>query len=440
MKCLTFLILLILLVQSELFAGTLPNNDYKLGKGTDTVDKGITFDTGDGANNVSLKVTDSKKLDYSGNDLEIGDGTSSNDKIITIDPSSGAALKWEGSDNYVEIRNENVRIGKDVSNDISLLFGIGGPNPGFKYNSATQKVEVSHNGSTFTEIPTSGFSLGEAVKGGCFVSRTDSDTLEVEDCTMGIGANSIVNATATATWGCGGCDTEATGTGYYAYVETSSSGSFISLKFTTDVPDSSGLDSSGNKVLAKFYNNHNGDIDQYSIDQWKVNGFEPQFVDWTNMGSWTFDGTTTAPTKGTVVTDVIYGSRKGSELCLNYLYRQSAAGGSGAGDYLIELPLDQFRANDSVLSFYTTFESSGVWDCQGNNLGESGWYNNGQEPYTGIVCPYDNNNVRMFLTSKGTDTAAGADAAPIGPSLSFGGNSTWVMNFCIPIKGWGKTF
>ena len=100
------LLLLFLFFTFNLFAGTMPNNDYKIGKGSSTQDKGFTFDTGDGASNVFLKVDDGQGLKFNGNTFQLGDGATGNDKNYVIDPSSGAGIRWNGTDSRIQFTND----------------------------------------------------------------------------------------------------------------------------------------------------------------------------------------------------------------------------------------------------------------------------------------------------------------------------------------------
>lgn len=124
MKYLIFLIL-----SFNLFAGTMPNNNYKIGDGSVTTDKGFTFDTGDGASNVILKVDDSKKLKFNGNDVQLGDGVTANDKCIVLDPSADSKICWNGTDQKLTFNNGNGGTEKG--------FGSGGgAGGGENYNNA----------------------------------------------------------------------------------------------------------------------------------------------------------------------------------------------------------------------------------------------------------------------------------------------------------------
>jgi len=97
-------------------------------------------------------------------------------------------------------------------------------------------------------------------------------------------------------------------------------------------------DSGGN---AYVYGNGtpNGVIKVYYFPpESKIYSQASQDYAYTNAGTITIGATTTAPTKGTVVTDRIMASRKGQNLIAEYQYQQSAAGGAGSGFYLFSLP------------------------------------------------------------------------------------------------------
>lgn len=60
--------------------------------------------------------------------------------------------------------------------------------------------------------------------------------------------------------------------------------------------------------------------------------------DWVSAGLITITATTTAPTKGTTSTDVIYWRRSGRFAEIDLQYSQTVAGTAGSGDYLFALP------------------------------------------------------------------------------------------------------
>jgi hypothetical protein len=124
-----------------------------------------------------------------------------------------------------------------------------------------------------------------AVVSGCKVTRSDANTLSVDECFMTVDGNTLQTTSATTvTWGCGSCSAEAASSDYFLYVKTGSTGSTMNLLISTTGPTGDGYDTGSNKAIARFYNNGSSDIDQYSIDQWVVNGFIPQSTGWI---SWT---------------------------------------------------------------------------------------------------------------------------------------------------------
>lgn len=109
---------------------------------------------------------------------------------------------------------------------------------------------------------------------GCKVSFSDSNTLSVGKCISSVnGALLKTTIATTVTWGCTSCSAEVVSTAYYLYIKTGSTGTTMNLLISTTAPNEDGYDSSGNLVLAKFFNNASSDIDQYSITPWHTNGF-----------------------------------------------------------------------------------------------------------------------------------------------------------------------
>lgn len=127
---------------------------------------------------------------------------------------------------------------------------------------------------------------GAVLKGiqqGCKVSYSDSNTISIGKCLASVNGNLVeTTAATTATWGCTGCASEVASTTYYAYIKTGSASATIDPLISTTAPNEDGYDNSGNKVLARFYNNATSNIDQYSIDQWRTNGFTATGMAWTS--------------------------------------------------------------------------------------------------------------------------------------------------------------
>jgi hypothetical protein len=110
---------------------------------------------------------------------------------------------------------------------------------------------------------------------GCTVSYSSASELSVGACIASVNGNFVRKTTATTVaFGCSGCSAEANSTTYYAYINKTSTGSTLNLLISTTAPGVDGYDASGNKVLARFYNNSSGNISQYQIDQWNGKQFE----------------------------------------------------------------------------------------------------------------------------------------------------------------------
>jgi hypothetical protein len=119
----------------------------------------------------------------------------------------------------------------------------------------------------------------KGVKEGCKVSYSSASTISIGRCLAAVNGNFVTTAIATtASFGCTNCSAEVASTRYYVYIATGSSGTTLTPLILTTAPNEDGYDNSGNKVLARFYNNASSDIDQYSIDQWLVNRFVPQTI------------------------------------------------------------------------------------------------------------------------------------------------------------------
>jgi hypothetical protein len=148
--------IILLLFSFNLLAGTMPNNDYQVGDGSVTVDKGFTFNTGDGVNNVTLKVDDTRKAKFSGNQFQMGDGASANDKFFTLDPTYGAGIGWSGSDSNFTLFGQNFRMGRSSNEDIKWIFdlGLGASNPFIKWDSTLNKFRQSLDGSSEKDLGT----------------------------------------------------------------------------------------------------------------------------------------------------------------------------------------------------------------------------------------------------------------------------------------------
>jgi len=111
--------------------------------------------------------------------------------------------------------------------------------------------------------------LLNGVRDGCAISWSDAATISMGDCIMSVNGNFVKTTTAnTVTWGCTGCSAEAASTDYYVYVKTGSTGTTLTGLITTTAPDPDGYDSSGNKILGRFFNDGSSDINQNTVKSW----------------------------------------------------------------------------------------------------------------------------------------------------------------------------
>jgi hypothetical protein len=110
-----------------------------------------------------------------------------------------------------------------------------------------------------------------AIKEGCRVSYSDPNTLSVGKCIVSVNGNYIkTTSNTTVTWGCSGCSAESSSSTFYVYATSSSPLTFF---ISTTAPGEDGYNGTS-RVLGRFYNDASSNIDQYSVDQWKTNGFQ----------------------------------------------------------------------------------------------------------------------------------------------------------------------
>ena len=128
-------------------------------------------------------------------------------------------------------------------------------------------------------------------------------------------------------------------------------------------------------------------------------------TDLVNAGTITIGATTSAPTKGAIVTDVIRVGRRGDHAIIKGEYRHSTAGTVGSGDYLISLP-NNLQFDPNKVTFYTgTPTGNSAWPSM-TGLGTATLSNNGSQGI-GVVIPYDATRFRIgaIYTSAGTTDA-----------------------------------
>lgn len=127
----------------------------------------------------------------------------------------------------------------------------------------------------------------KGIKEGCKVSYSSATQVSIGKCLAAVNGNFVTTTVATTVaFGCTSCSSEVASTVYYVYIATGSTGTTLTPLILTTAPNEDGYDNSGNKVLAKFYNNASSNIDQYSIYQWIVNGFDaPSAINMPNVSA-----------------------------------------------------------------------------------------------------------------------------------------------------------
>ena len=158
--------------------------------------------------------------------------------------------------------------------------------------------------------------------------------------------------------------------------------------------------------------------------------------DWENAGTITFDGTTTAPTKGTTSTDILWLRRVGGNLEGRIEYVQSGAGVAGSGDYLITLP-SGYAIDTAKLTADATVEGNGAYNIS-NKVGSASWGNTTAN-VNGHVYVANSTQLKFAGTWSGTGTN-GNDIGVWNPSFFSLSDSGIFMSatFSVPITGWSS--
>ena len=259
--------ILIFLFSFSLFAqGTMPNNEYQLGKGSSTVEKGFIFDTGDGASNPKLQVDDSQLLFWDKNEFRIGNGSNASDKNIIFNTGDGA---------------DNPSVGYDTTED-KLIF---------KNRLGSEKEIGSGGGAGLTEyILDSGFEEGGVSEWTC----TDASIAQVAS--AGLNGSNAARITVSADDGF--CDLVKTFTGddlnqtiiTGAYLKTSDANvTFHPIK------DGSEFDSIGVDAVGEYYQNV-AQVLTLGDTGFRVKGNDTEVID-VDLAQIKLGGYNTAPSK-----------------------------------------------------------------------------------------------------------------------------------------------
>ena len=265
--------------------------------------------------------------------------------------------------------------------------------------------------------------LLKSIRQGCQVTESDNNTLSINKCLLSI--NNVLVSTSSPTtvaFGCSGCSSDTASTKYYLYALTTSTTSALALRISTTAPNADGFDNSGNRVLAKFYNNSLANIDSLSITHWIESGWE-YVVTAPVTYTPTITAVTTNPTKGTVSRDLGQYWRDGDAAWHCYNYVQTAAGSAGSGSYLVSI-----GGEHDIDSTKAPFSDSYVraTGAVSNNL----TFISASGPL--FIAPIDTSKVRLYAyDGVSASTVVGSASYSLGsPNLQWG--------YCVslPILGW----
>lgn len=256
--------------------------------------------------------------------------------------------------------------------------------------------------------------LLKGLKEGCKVEYTNASTLSISECLASVNGNFVTTTTNTSvSFGCTGCSAEVATTDYYVYIQTGSSGTTLTPLILTTAPNGDGYDNTGNKVLARFWNNSASDIDQYSIDQWLSNGFRPRF----------FSGATYTPSNaqgfGTLGNTYLEFSRSGNRLRVKGSF---TAGTTTAAEAQISLPVG------------LSIDFTGI---SGTDSAVGTYFTNQNTTASGGVILAANNESFVTFSSPGVFSNATqvATTAVVGSNIVNSGDVV-LVDFEVPVAEW----
>lgn len=169
--------------------------------------------------------------------------------------------------------------------------------------------------------------LLKGLQQGCKVIYSNASTVQIDKCIAAVNGSFVTTTSTTnASFGCSGCSAEVASTTYYVYIQTGSSGSTLTPLILTTAPNNDGYDNTGNRVLARFYNRGDSDIDQYSIDQWVTSRFVPTNTVWGDCGLVAGDFTSF----GSVTSIEDFCRRSGQDLLMRVKYTAGTVAGTNA--------------------------------------------------------------------------------------------------------------
>lgn len=254
-----------------------------------------------------------------------------------------------------------------------------------------------------------------AIQQGCKVSYSSANAVSISKCYASVNGAWLSKSTSTTvTMGCTNCASDSASQTMYIYIANGSTGSTLTGLILTGAPNEDGYDASGNKVVARFYNNASAAIDQYSIDQWVVNRFVPSNiaeVSYTPTCTWVANATLSAKYR-----------RVGSYM---RIYFEAATTGTPTNTSLsCDLPtgylIDSAKLIDAAFS---------------TTLGPVNAVDAGNPPFPGVVLYSDTNTVSFHVQAAGGSyltTVAINESIPFG----FANGDAVIGEALVPIVGW----
>lgn len=136
-------------------------------------------------------------------------------------------------------------------------------------------------------------------------------------------------------------------------------------------------------------------------------------------------GTTSDPTKGTVVRDNAYYRRVGDSIEVRYEFEQSAGGTAGSGTYLFSLP-----PNLAIDSSKVHIGTAGIESNVGQGTVSDQANGSGTTTHGLAVTPYDSNNVAIFHDqSSNFQPVSGSD-------FDLASQVVYTFYYRVPVVGW----
>lgn len=155
-----------------------------------------------------------------------------------------------------------------------------------------------------------------------------------------------------------------------------------------------------------------------------------------NVSEISLDATTTAPTKGTIVTDEFRYRRVGDRMEFFITFEQSAGGSGGSGQYLIDLP-------DSLVIDATKEKvPASVIEAE-NELG-TGRISDNTNGYSSFtlpvkICPYNTTQLAVFINNDAAGNLRVSEAPWGSSKFNLGGGQvTLSIRGSVAIEGWSS--